>query len=46
MKKTYLSPSFRELQFDLECDFLASKKGSGTGSDMDDPDYEQDPFSL
>lgn len=46
MKKAYLSPSYREMRYNPERDFLASKKGSGTGSDMDDPDYDQDPFSM
>lgn len=46
MKKTYLSPSYRELHYALERNLLTSNSldGQGTGSDMDDPDYGQNPF--
>ena len=38
-KSSYLSPCLRWLPVQVEGSFLASGGGTGTGSDLGDPDY-------
>ena len=45
MRKTYLRPETKAVRIAYDSSFLQSGgTGTGTGSDMEDPDYGQNPF--
>jgi len=43
-KRNYKTPETEQIPVMLEENFLGSNRGNGTGSNMNAPDYSQNPF--
>ncbi|MBR4741256.1 MAG: hypothetical protein IK074_08855 [Bacteroidales bacterium] len=45
-KEQYVQPELLVLELDPESRLMQTLSGTGGGTDMDNPDFGQDPFSV